>query len=34
MLWGRKPMPFSRLRIADDSQRQLALQAQALFAGY
>lgn len=34
LLWGRKPTPFFRLRIADDEQERLASQAQALLAGY
>ena len=34
LLWGRKPMPFSRLTVTGDGQGRLAGQAQALMAGY
>ena len=34
MLWGRKPMPFHRLKITDHSMRNHAARAQALLSGY
>jgi uncharacterized protein (TIGR03083 family) len=34
LLWGRKPTPFLRLRVADGQPEQTASHVQSLFAGY